>query len=266
MSPRPFRDWYPYYWKLLKTFRNAPRLISAFRVGAPAAQAVFWDGSRLVHPPHRAGLVETIIEVWWMGSYTRDEWPTPFYVPRDGDVVLDIGANVGLFGLWLARRNPRCRVVAIEPFEENFDCLRANIRHQRASSVSAHRLALGRQAGMGRMVARGDRSLDHLLATDQEEAEGQAVPIIPLSGLCDLAGVDRVSLLKIDVEGAEYDAFAAADEDTLRRFDRIALEYHDNIRPGTLELLKAKLAATHDLTICPCEPDLGTLLAVRKAS
>lgn len=101
------------------------------------------------------------------------------------------------------------------------------------------------------MIAVGDRSLDHTLDSGPTASEGPTVPITSLAGLFDgpLTGVDRVNLLKVDIEGSEHDAFEHAEPGTLRRFDRIAIEYHDNIRPGTLALLKSRLAATHDFTI-----------------
>lgn len=266
VSPRPFRVYYPYYLQLLKTFRNGWRMIPAFRVGAPFAKAVFWDGTTLVHPPGRAGLIETIIEVWMMSGYTKEDWETPFYTPGDGDVILDVGANVGLFSVWLARRNPRCRIVALEPFEENFRYLQANIRSTRSEAVEAHQLALGASYAKGKMIAVGDRSLDHLLSLDAAGHGDQAVSVVPLGGLLQLAKADRVAFLKVDVEGAEYDAFAQATPEILDRFDRIAIEYHDNIRPGTLELLKERMAPTHNLIHCSPGEDFGILLGNRRAA
>jgi len=264
VAPRPTRVFYPYYWQILKLFRNGWQMIPAFRVGAPLGKAVMWDGTRLIHPPDRAGLVETIIEVWMQGSYTREEWPVPFYTPADGDVVLDVGANVGLFSVYLARRNPRLRVIALEPFRENFDCLQANLRSARATSVEAHRIAIGGRDGVGTMVARGERSLDHTLDLDHA-AGADTVPVLPLAGVLDLAKSDRISLLKVDVEGSEHDAFAHADQATLRRCERIAIEYHDNIRPGTLALLKERLEPTHNLTIC-ADDGFGMVYGHRRAS
>ncbi len=265
VSPRSTRTFYPYYLRLLKGFRNGLQMSLAFRTGSPCAKAVLWDGTRLVHPPDRAGLVETIIEVWMMRGYTRDDWAVPFYTPADGDVVLDVGANVGLFSIWLARRNPGLRVVALEPFRENFQCLQANLRSARACGVEAHRAAIGGRDGVGSMVARGDRSLDHMLAPDPAAGAEDDIPVLRLSSVLDLAKSERIALLKMDVEGSEHDAFASADEATLSRCDRIAVEYHDGIRPGTLAMLQEKLKATHALTICE-DDGFGMVYAVRLAS
>ena len=66
----------------------------------------------------------------------------------------------------------------------------------------------------------------------------------------------------MDVEGAEHDAFAVADKSVLAHFEHIAMEYHDNLRPGTLDLIKSKLKSTHDVRIEPMfDRGYGILLA-----
>jgi hypothetical protein len=114
------------------------------------------------------------------------------------------------------------------------------------------------------MHAATTRSIDHRLVPADAESSG-AVPVVGLDALVQLTGADRIAFLKMDVEGSEYDAFEAADPATLRRFDRIALEYHDNLRPGTLDLLTQRLDPTHDLQVIPTEQrGYGILLGKRR--
>ena len=63
---------------------------------------------------------------------------------------------------------------------------------------------------------------------------------MPLTGLFDLARAQEIDFLKVDIEGSERDVFAAASR-IVGRFKRIAMEYHDQIVPGTLELLRRVL-------------------------
>lgn len=238
------------YLFLLRTFRNGPALIRAYRRGVPVGQAVLWNGARLVHPPDRVGLVGTLLEVWWDRVYTKG-----FYRPLDGDVVVDAGAHVGLFSLLVARENPRCRVVALEPFAENYACLEANVHALGARNVVVHRKALGGGPGVAAMRAVGTRSIDHVMEPASGDA-GDRVEVVGLEGVLALAGASVVALLKCDVEGAERDAFESADRATLSRFRRIALEYHDNLRPGTLALLQERLGPTHEVVVRP-EPGQG---------
>lgn len=245
---------------LASTFRNAPGLIRAYRSGEPCAEAVTRDGLRLAHPPGQGGLIGTVLELWHEQCYTPDN----FYHPAPGDVILDVGAHVGLFACWALRRQPGLRVFAIEPCDENFRCLRDNLSMVGHGEVTIRQWAIGAAGGRGRIRAATSRSIDHCLvpATGMEP---DTVPVVSLKELLDLTGANQVAFLKMDVEGAEHDAFAEADAATLNRIDRIALEYHDNLRPGTLDLLRRKLSPTHRLRVIPTEDrGYGILLAARR--
>ncbi len=57
--------------------------------------------------------------------------------------------------------------------------------------------------------------------------------------------------MKMDIEGAEFDIFEVIDESMIASIKKISMEYHDNLKPGTLELLENKLRATHNLEVFP---------------
>jgi FkbM family methyltransferase len=243
---------------LMLHFRNGRTLVERMRAAQPCDEVVLWDGTRISHPPQRAGLLEAVQEIWLERIYTDG-----FYRPTDGDVIVDAGANIGLFTIYVARQNPKCAVIALEPFAENFRYLQANVVQTRLKNVTCCEVALGAGFGTGQMLAVGSRSLDHVLRMDSNQAQG--VPIIPLSGLFDLARTPEIDFFKVDIEGSEHDVFANAAPDLLRRFKRIAIEYHDQIVPGTLSLLQRVLSPTHHLTVHPSGMDgCGILLARRR--
>lgn len=241
-------------------FRNGGTLVQQMRAAQPSDEVVLWDGTRIAHPAQRAGLLEAVQEIWLERIYTNN-----FYRPADGDVIVDAGANIGLFAIYVARQNPRCRVIALEPFAENFQYLQANVAQACPKNVTCHEVALGAGFGQGRMEAMGARSLDHVLRCDANMASG--ISVIPLAGLFDLAHAGEIDFLKVDIEGSEHDVFAAASAEMLGRFKRIAMEYHDRIVPGTLDLLRKVLSPTHDLTIRPSPMQgCGILLGRRRSA
>lgn len=241
---------------LLRAFRNGRELARAYAHKRPCGRAVLWDGTTFRHPPDRTGLAETVLEIWYDGVYTG-----AFYRPAPGDVVIDAGANVGLFAAWLGRRFPAVRVLAFEPFAENFALLEANVRAAGAGNVAAHRAGLGGETGVGQMEAVGARSLDHRLTAAADGPD--AVPVHSFADAVRLAG-GRVALFKIDIEGSEYDLFDRADPADVAAVERFAVEYHDHVRAGTSALVAAKLAPSHDVTVRPCGPTYGMIYATRK--
>lgn len=250
---------------LVLHFRNGSTLVRRMRAGQPCDEVVLWDGTRIAHPVGRDGLLEAVQEIWIERIYTDG-----FYRPADDEIIVDAGANIGLFAINIARQNPRCRVVALEPFAENFKYLQGNVANACPGNVACYEMALGAGFGRGHMQAVGARSLDHVLRVDGGEAtEGKTnpngTPVIPLSGIFDLTQLDEIDFLKVDIEGSECQVFANASSELVRRLKRIALEYHDQIVPGTLALLQRVLSPTHELTIRPSKLEgCGILLARRR--
>lgn len=231
---------------MLKNFRNGVELVRSMRGGPEAVEAIEWSGVRLVHPRHQGGLVGTIKELWIDQCYTGGG----FYHPRPGDVIIDAGAHIGLFSIWMARSSRHCRIIALEPFRDNFRCLIQNIVASGCDQIKPCRIAVGGEVGWSLMRDCTNRSIDHR-SVAADCASPERIATLPLSGLLDLAPTQSVAFLKMDIEGAEHAAFASATPATLRRCERIALEYHDNLVPGTLDLLRRKLAPTHTIEVYP---------------
>jgi FkbM family methyltransferase len=236
------------YTFLVRNFRNSRQLIDSLRGGRDALHATDWSGVRLVHPEGRGGLAGTLVELWIERCYTRDG----FYEPAAGDTIVDAGAHIGLFSIWVARQNPMCQVVALEPCHENYSCLASNLAAAGLPNIQAHRVAVGGDYGAGSVRSFTDRSIDHRFTANGTAASPAAsVPCVPLEGLLEIADVDRVALLKMDIEGSEHEAFKRATPSLLRRFERIAMEYHDNLVSGTLDLLRERLSRTHNVEVLP---------------
>jgi len=246
------------HWFLLRTFRNGFAMIQHYRRRTPCERAVCWDGTILRHPAGRMGLIETILEVWCDQTYTA-----PFYRPAPGDVVIDAGANIGLFSVWMARTYPACRVLAFEPFGENFTLLEENVSASRAR-LEARLGALGGATGRGHMTDGGKRSLDHRLSLEDCGELGPALPVYSFADVLQIANAERVALFKIDIEGSEYDLIAQADPRDLNRVSRFAIEYHDNLRAGTLDLLQSRLSSTHRIDVYPASAGYGMLYATHR--
>jgi FkbM family methyltransferase len=204
-----------------------------------------------------------ILEIWYDEVYTGR-----FYSPAPGDVVIDAGANVGLFSLLVVRRQPTCKVFAFEPFDENYRLLGANLAAANASTVHAFPFALAAVSGAATMCDGGCRSQDHTLtAGPLADASGPSVRTCSLVEVLEMAGAETVHLFKCDIEGSERELFAAAPAAALRRVWRFAIEYHDNIRPGTLELLVERLGPTHAIDVQPSsDSGYGMLYATSKAA
>ena len=137
---------------------------------------------------------------------------------RPGDHVADIGANHGIYTHALAKRG--AVVEAFEPQPECVAVLRAYASRRRLANVRVHSVALSATAGIGTLhLPHGSESSPS--ASLRATADGDAALEVTLERL-DTFELFDLTLLKIDVEGAELDVLQGAAE-TLRRCQPLLL-------------------------------------------
>jgi FkbM family methyltransferase len=142
---------------------------------------------QMYEPPERAELAREIARVAASGR--------PF-------VFVDIGANVGLFSLFVAATAPAARILAIEPEPGNFARLAFNIAANPGLPITPLALALGEGEGTAFIMLNArDRGGTRVAAGGTPG--GVAVRCRPLLAVLGEAGLTAIDALKIDVEGAE---------------------------------------------------------------
>jgi FkbM family methyltransferase len=123
-------------------------------------------------------------------------------------VFVDIGANVGLFSLFVAATAHPARILAIEPEPGNFARLAFNIAANPGLPITPLALALGETEGTARIMLNArDRGGTRMVAAGTgavgARAGGVEVRCRPLLAVVTDAGLTGIDALKIDVEGAE---------------------------------------------------------------
>jgi FkbM family methyltransferase len=143
---------------------------------------------------------------------------------RAGTTAIDVGANVGLFTVPLARAvGSGGRVVAIEPDAENVARLEANLRLNRLTNVLVERVAAGDRDGEVELHMADDPAFHSTVEVHLGRGTGHAsrVPAARLDAIWTHLGRPVVSAIKVDVEGAELAVLRGAE--TLLRELRPAL-------------------------------------------
>ena len=153
----------------------------------------------------------------------------PDFAPAPGQVVLDMGANVGTYSILAARRvGPEGAVVAVEPFPANFELLTGNAARNGLGNLRAVRAAGDSSAGEGVLYVH-DRCINHSLV----RPTGSSVPVrlVTVDSLLGELGLGRLDLVKIDTEGTAARVLRGARESLRRYRPRVAYE-HDNTADG----------------------------------
>ena len=118
-------------------------------------------------------------------------------------VFVDIGANVGLFSLFVAATARAARILAIEPEPGNFARLAFNIAANPGLPITPLALVLGETEGTARILLNARDRGGTRMAAAGAQAGGIEVRCRPLLAVVTDAGLTGIDALKIDVEGAE---------------------------------------------------------------
>jgi len=146
----------------------------------------------------------------WLGCFERDERAFLKEWCGQADIAVDVGANVGLLTIELARACSHGWVIAVEPIAENFSRLYRNLELNSISNVEVVPFASGSRTSVARFANqhRGrDQSSGFYRQLNQQERDVSRewiTTLIPLAKIVD--GLGRIRLIKIDIEGGESSA------------------------------------------------------------
>lgn len=158
------------------------------------------------------------------------EYPGQYLTLEDGDIAIDAGANIGDFSFYVdfINRGKRYYCHAIEPYGPNMDMLVKNItQNSLQNKITPHKLALG---GKDECVYLDtSRNFDSVSITD--DPTGEKVQARTLESFCKLNQINHIRLLKLDIEGAEYELIEREWRYIAEKVDTLMIEYHnvDNI-------------------------------------
>ena len=136
---------------------------------------------------------------------------------REGDVVWEVGANLGIYTRdFCSRVGPSGRVIAFEPTPACYTALADNCRTELAQNCEIHQLALGEQNGQVEMQLADDPlGATHSVLTEEQKLSGVetiAVEMVRGDALTAERGMLEPNFLKVDVEGSELDVFVGLGE------------------------------------------------------
>jgi FkbM family methyltransferase len=164
-------------------------------------------------------------------AYLRGFRPGAIGQGQDGQMaIIDVGANLGFFSLYIKGVFPQAKVIGIEPLPGNYRFMQQNLdlNPQLGQSVVGVNAALAAARGSLRLRSRrgGEFPTDATLWTEGDKGTTFEVPALALADLLSQYEVSRVSLLKLDCEGAEYDILYRAKPEVLERVEAITMEVH----------------------------------------
>ncbi len=214
------------FWQLPSHFVASYRCFVLFR----RPVEVLWSYVRRQNPPHKSvalrdGLViqlskdnSDIVSVFLI--FCRRDYGriTP------GSVVVDIGANIGVFALYAAREGAKI-VQAYEPAAESFDLLQRNIENNNFGKIIfPHRAAVVGQSSPPVWFPRQSNVFNAIDTNSENTFDYCIVPTITFAEL--VSNIPKFNMFKLDCEGGEYDIILNSEDSVFDQIEEMRLEYH----------------------------------------
>jgi FkbM family methyltransferase len=143
-------------------------------------------------------------------------------------VIFDAGANIGATSVYFALRYPNARIFAFEPLPENLDVLHRNLEpfSDRATIIP---MGLGERPGTFTYHYSDDPynlggGTFYRIGCDRQRSV--RLPVTTIADVCQRLEIDRIDLLKLDAEGAEFDILRGMSPDMLGEVRAIVGELH----------------------------------------
>jgi FkbM family methyltransferase len=157
-----------------------------------------------------------------------------FLVAAQPKVIVEAGANIGLTSIYFANKYPKTKIIAIEPERSNFELLTKNVAPYK--TIIPVQAALWNHNGEINVV---DQGLGNWAFMTEEERSSEnprgdfchKVTAITVDKIIEDYELEKIDILKIDIEGAEKEVFSDTPS-WIAKVDALIIELHERMKPG----------------------------------
>jgi len=163
----------------------------------------------------------------------KSKYKSEYYLPKklNPKIIFDIGGNIGITSIYLAKLFPDSLIYSFEPMPENFEILQKNISQYK--NIRAFNYGLGSKNGSFKVYLSSDPENYGGIsfypdAHGNQEKSYISCEVKNVNEIINDLKVESIDLIKIDTEGAEYDILSTLKVDILRGTSWITGELHGN--------------------------------------
>ncbi len=147
---------------------------------------------------------------------------------KEGDSVIDIGGNIGMISIFLAKKYPFIKIYAFEPVKQNYENFLKNIEINNIpkGTITVENKAVTHDKRNISMSVCYHNMGGSRVSTDSKQTESIKIPSVTLQNIFDQYKINKLKLLKIDCEGSEYEILYNTLPKTLMNIEYLKGEFH----------------------------------------
>ncbi|KAF3885417.1 MULTISPECIES: FkbM family methyltransferase [Nostocales] len=201
--------------------------------------------------------------------FTEQQYIGHNIVINEGDCIFDVGANIGLFSLYVSTIQEKLKIYAFEPIPETFAVLEKNKQLHSLDNLFVFNYGLSSENNLEKAftfypdMAGNSTTRPGEILVEQESFPSEIriedlfkdffqdekkikCEVKTLSSVISELGISSIELLKIDVEGEEYEVLKGIEDSDWSKIKQIIAEVHD--KNGRIEKVK-KMLTSHGFNI-----------------
>jgi len=163
----------------------------------------------------------------FLDVFVKDEYKIKFIVKPE--IVIDGGANIGLFSIKMKNEFPNAKIISIEPDPENFQQLQKNLSNY--DNIFYENCGIWDKDTKLKVYDKFD-SGKWGMVVEEDLVEGK-IDAISIKSLIGKYNLEYIDVLKLDIETSEKQLFSGNYEDWLPKVKMIIIELHDWMEKGT---------------------------------
>jgi len=195
--------------------------------------------------------------------WLAQDYEVPGFSIKKEDIVIDIGAHIGLFSLFASQYCKNGKIFSYEPIKENYNILKENIEVNKIENIISFNSAVSKQTNKLKIFINSDDSAHSIFESEKNFIEVDSTTI---KSIFDKNKIENCNLLKFDCEGAEYQIIESIPKEYFFKIEKMIIEYHlANEKPEMYKKLIENLKNnSFEIKIKKLSDSMGMIYAINK--
>jgi len=196
--------------------------------------------------------------VWLLREYDK-----PSFKINSNDIIIDIGAHIGLFALFASQYCKQGQIFCFEPVKENYDLLLENFQLNKITNVKPFNVAVSEKIGEVKIFLNEDESGHSMFVSSTKSI---LIKSTSLKEIIDSNNLDRCDFIKMDCEGVEYEIIDSLPINYFNKIKKMCIEYHFvDKKPHLIQNMIKKLTAlSYETNSRNISESIGFLYAISR--